>query len=136
MYIAIQPKLAESTKWKNSLAHLINESLLVTSYFEHWETVVILTHVCKSLDKLFSPGKVSSDMIIVAMHCLLYFRYLSSDYLVLSEFTLALFEDSGRYKANYTALYDLPQNPLQWGKGIVLHNVLTKGFCCVYFSTE
>ena len=37
--------------------------------------------------------------------------------MVLSEFTLALFEDSGWYKANYTALYDLKQNPLQWGKG-------------------
>ena len=42
---------------------------------------------------------------------------LPSDYLVLSEFTLALFEDSGWYKANYTALYNLQQNPLQWGKG-------------------
>ena len=37
--------------------------------------------------------------------------------MVLSEFTLALFEDSGWYKANYTALYNLKQNPLQWGKG-------------------
>ena len=39
------------------------------------------------------------------------------DYLVMSEFTLALFEDSGWYKANYTALYNIKQNPLQWGKG-------------------
>ena len=54
--------------------------------------------------------------------------YLSSDYLVLSEFTLALFEDSGWYKANYTALYDLQQNPLQWGKGIILHSHLLKAF--------
>ena len=45
---------------------------------------------------------------------------LPSDYLVLSEFTLALFEDSGWYKANYTALYDLQQNPLQWGKGMLI----------------
>ena len=37
--------------------------------------------------------------------------------MVLSEFTLALFEDSGWYKANYTALHSLKQNPLQWGKG-------------------
>ena len=45
-------------------------------------------------------------------------HYLSfSDYMVLSEFTLALFEDSGWYKANYTAFYSLKQNPLQWGKG-------------------
>ena len=42
---------------------------------------------------------------------------IPSDYMVLSEFTLALFEDSGWYKANYTALYNLKQNPLQWGKG-------------------
>ena len=42
---------------------------------------------------------------------------LSRDYQVLSEFTLALFEDSGWYKANYTVLYNLKQNPLQWGKG-------------------
>ena len=45
----------------------------------------------------------------------------SSDYMVLSEFTLALFEDSGWYQANYTALYDLQQNPLQWGKGKDCH---------------
>ena len=37
--------------------------------------------------------------------------------MVLSEFTLAALEDSGWYKANYTALYNLKQNPLQWGKG-------------------
>ena len=42
---------------------------------------------------------------------------LTRDYAVVSEFTLALFEDSGWYKANYTALYNLKQNPLQWGKG-------------------
>ena len=41
--------------------------------------------------------------------------------MVLSEFTLALFEDSGWYKANYTALYNLKQNPLQWGKGKDIH---------------
>ena len=35
----------------------------------------------------------------------------------MSEFTLALFEDSGWYKANYTALYNINQYPLQWGKG-------------------
>ena len=44
-----------------------------------------------------------------------------SDYLVLSEFTLALFEDSGWYKANYTALNNLKQNPLQWGKSKYLN---------------
>ena len=43
--------------------------------------------------------------------------YILSDYDVISEFTLALFEDSGWYKANYTALYNLKQNPLLWGKG-------------------
>ena len=51
---------------------------------------------------------------------------LSRDYEVLSEFTLALFEDSGWYKANYTALYDLKQNPLQWGKGKDVHIRLNK----------
>ena len=50
-----------------------------------------------------------------SIKCYVFFH---SDYLVLSEFTLALFEDSGWYKANYTALYDLQQNPLQWGKGM------------------
>ena len=35
----------------------------------------------------------------------------------MSEFTLALLEDSGWYKANYSALHDIKQNPLQWGKG-------------------
>ena len=51
----------------------------------------------------------------------LLYTYSSSDYMVLSEFTLALFEDSGWYRANYTALYNLKQNPLQWGKGKDLH---------------
>ena len=45
---------------------------------------------------------------------------LSSDYMVMSEFTLALFEDSGWYKANYTALHNLKQNSLQWGKGMYI----------------
>ena len=40
------------------------------------------------------------------------------DYLVLSKFTIALFEDSGWYKGNYTALEMLDQLPLQWGKGM------------------
>ena len=51
---------------------------------------------------------------------------LSRDYEVLTEFTLALFEDSGWYKVNYTALYDLKQNPLQWGKGKDVHIRLNK----------
>ena len=42
----------------------------------------------------------------------------SRDYLVLSEFTAALFEDSGWYKANYSALSALDQHTLQWGKGM------------------
>ena len=46
-----------------------------------------------------------------------WFCYPYSDYEILSEFTLALFEDSGWYKANYTALYNLKQHPLHWGKG-------------------
>ena len=52
--------------------------------------------------------------------CILFY----SDYLVLSEFTLALFEDSGWYKANYTALNNLQQNPLQWGKGKALYTYI------------
>ena len=44
------------------------------------------------------------------------------DYLVLSEFTAALFEDSGWYKTNYSALLALHQHALQWGKGIVTWN--------------
>ena len=46
----------------------------------------------------------------------IYFN-MASDYMVMSEFTLALFEDSGWYRGNYTALNNLKQNPLQWGKG-------------------
>ena len=56
-------------------------------------------------------------LCILFINKLTSYLYSSSDYVVLSEFTLALFEDSGWYKANYTALYDLQQNPLQWGKG-------------------
>ena len=40
-----------------------------------------------------------------------------SDYVVLTEFTIAALEDSGWYKANYTALYEIDQPPLRWGKG-------------------
>ena len=51
------------------------------------------------------------------MHC--QYKYGYSDYEVLSDFTLAFLEDSGWYKANYTALLDLNQNSLQWGKGTI-----------------
>ncbi|XP_065916878.1 uncharacterized protein [Dysidea avara] len=44
--------------------------------------------------------------------------YLSRDYQILSEFTIALLEDSGWYKGNYTALSALNQLPLQWGKDL------------------
>ena len=47
--------------------------------------------------------------------------YISRDYDVLSGFTVGLLEDSGWYKANYTALYNLKQNPIQWGKGKSIH---------------
>ena len=57
-----------------------------------------------------------SKCFILLINKLLHYL-LFSDYMVLSEFTLALFEDSGWYKANYTALYNLKQNSLQWGKG-------------------
>ena len=40
-----------------------------------------------------------------------------SDYVVLSQFTIAALEDSGWYKGNYTALDELNQLPLEWGKG-------------------
>ena len=52
-----------------------------------------------------------------------------SDYLVLSKFTIALLEDSGWYKGNYTALEMLNQFPLRWGKGMesnfdnIQHNI-------------
>ena len=49
-----------------------------------------------------------------------------SDYVVLSEFTIAALEDSGWYKANYTALYEIDQPPLQWGKGeLFISNLAT-----------
>ena len=47
----------------------------------------------------------------------MYSVHYYSDYEVLSEFTVALLEDSGWYKANYTALHELNQVPLLWGKG-------------------
>jgi len=46
---------------------------------------------------------------------------------VLSEFTIALFEDSGWYKANYTALHEVNEHPLQWGKGKE-HSVTVKDY--------
>ena len=39
------------------------------------------------------------------------------DYSVLSNFTLAYFEDSGWYKVNYSSLEGLNQLDLLWGKG-------------------
>jgi len=51
------------------------------------------------------------------MHVRYYF-YIFRDYQVLSEFTLALLEDSGWYKGNFTALSALNQLPLEWGKGM------------------
>ena len=51
----------------------------------------------------------------------MYIFLLFSDYVVLSEFTLALFEDSGWYKADYSVLYYLKQNSLLWGKGMHLY---------------
>lgn len=48
-----------------------------------------------------------------------------SDYAILSEFTIALFEDTGWYKANYSALYALNQQKLHWGKGRVCSYVCT-----------
>ncbi|XP_065916685.1 uncharacterized protein [Dysidea avara] len=44
--------------------------------------------------------------------------YISSDYIIFSEFTLALLEDSGWYKGNYTALSALNKRSLEWGKGL------------------
>ena len=46
------------------------------------------------------------------------------DYEVLSEFTLAFLEDTGWYKANYTALSELSQNSLRWGRGTA-HSICT-----------
>ena len=66
-----------------------------------------------------------------------------SDYLVLSQFTVGLFEDSGWYKGNYTALERLNQLPLEWGKGIdvevlINHNsllhVLHTGLGCSFLN--
>jgi len=45
-----------------------------------------------------------------AFHC--------SDYAVLSNFTLAFFEDSGWYKVNYTFMNNYDQFELQWGRGM------------------
>ena len=64
-----------------------------------------------------------------------------SDYQVLSEFTLALFEDSGWYKGNYTALSDLKQNPLQWGKGelysyVHVYHWFTTGLGCAFLTEQ
>ena len=52
---------------------------------------------------------------------LLHFNLMCSlsDYVVLTEFTVAALEDSGWYKANYTALNEIDQPLLQWGKGML-----------------
>ena len=55
--------------------------------------------------------------VYIYIHILIFtFR----DYEILSEFTIALFEDTGWYKANYSALYALNQQKLHWGKGRVV----------------
>ena len=43
------------------------------------------------------------------------------DYTILSEFTIMLLEDSGWYKANYTALDEINQHPLLWEKVCQAH---------------
>ena len=60
---------------------------------------------------------------IVLQRNRIFFCQPHSDYLVLSEFTAALFEDSGWYRANYSALSALDQHQLQWGKGINVYYV-------------
>ena len=63
---------------------------------------------------------------------LLYRVHYYSDYQVLSEFTVALLEDSGWYKANYTALHELNQFPLRWGEGMKLNLLNDKMVYCLY----
>ena len=50
----------------------------------------------------------------------IYFKILSSDYNVLSNFTLAFFEDSGWYEVNYTFANSFANDQLvtelQWGE--------------------
>jgi len=54
-------------------------------------------------------------LVGLSFHC--------SDYAVLSNFTLAFFEDSGWYKVNYTFMNNYDQFELQWGRGM----------CKIYF---
>jgi len=44
--------------------------------------------------------------------------FLSNDYAVFSNFTLAFFEDSGWYQVNYTSINNFNQFELQWGRGL------------------
>ena len=57
------------------------------------------------------------SVVIIILQLLHTFCNLFRDYSVLSEFTIALLEDSGWYKANYSSLHEVNQNPLQWGRG-------------------
>ena len=71
-------------------------------------------------------------MYVFTQNRMILICYLYSDYLVLSEFTAALFEDSGWYKVNYSALSALDQHALQWGKGTVTWNTYKLHYCVLY----
>ena len=47
----------------------------------------------------------------------LYTTNCNSDYMVYSNFTWKVFEDSGWYKINYTVTESIDQLKLLWGKG-------------------
>ena len=83
----------------------------ILSYFSsHWEKR-ILNHALMNgyISRYeFNQQTVCKSLCLISSY---------SDYLVLSQFTIALLEDSGWYKGNYTALEMLNQFPLQWGKG-------------------
>ena len=91
--------------------------LLILS--NHWERRTLLHEVMNGYLSRYTHKCIHScgwlkAIVRVCTWTHIFYR----DYDVLSEFTVGLLEDSGWYKANYTALYNLKQNPLQWGKGI------------------
>ena len=51
--------------------------------------------------------------------------------MILTDFTIALLEDSGWYKGNYTALDELNQLPLEWGKGTYVCRRFDSSLCAI-----
>ena len=66
-----------------------------------------------------NPVTIINYVFVVAITLISFY----SDYVILTDFTIALLEDSGWYKGNYTALHELNQLPLEWGKGTYVEDL-------------